>query len=75
MGLCPIPRKFFEKNLTKNFHYESFLWVYIVSSTEILRKRVRCNVIFVKCYDSLPLEVAKRRKGLRKQLSVVFPRA
>ena len=20
MGLCPKPRKFFEKNLTKNFH-------------------------------------------------------
>ena len=67
MGLCPKLRKllvrtcldffatFLKKGSTKNFHRESFLWIYIVSSTEILRKRVRCNVIFVKCYDSLLL--------------------
>ena len=46
MGLRPKPRKFFEKNLTKNFHCEGFLWIYIVYSTEILRKILRCNIVF-----------------------------
>ena len=41
MGLRPKPHKFFEKNLTKNFHCEGFLWIYIASSTVVLRKIVR----------------------------------
>ena len=44
MGLRPKPRKFFEKNLTKNFHRESFLWIYIVRSPIVLRKKVRSTV-------------------------------
>ena len=61
MGLRPKPRKFFEKNLTKNFHNESFLRVYIVRLTVILRKRVRTNIILIGIYykredDSLPLQ-------------------
>ena len=47
MGLRPKPRKLLKK-LDQNFHRESFLWVYIVSSIEILRKIVRCNIIFAK---------------------------
>ena len=44
MGLRPKPRKLLKK-LDQNFHRESFLLIYIVSSTMILRKIVRLNVI------------------------------
>ena len=34
MGLCPNPRKFFEKNLTKNFHTGKF-FIDIIRSTVV----------------------------------------
>ena len=36
MGLCPKPRKFFEKNLTKNFHTGKVFGVHISSNIVLL---------------------------------------
>ena len=36
MGRCPKPRKFFEKNLTKNFHTGKVFGVHIRSNIVLL---------------------------------------
>ena len=70
MGLCPNPRKFFEKNLTKNFHTGKF-FIDIIRSTVVNAEFIMQNTervineLFAKYSFVYHPERSRTRRAMR----------